>query len=151
MLSRYWLTSFCVGSACCGMSVRFTWSTVSSSSLSVPSTMYGVRKMSSSVLLSVLVVRLKAFPKNGISPSSGTLLIVELVCFCINPPMTTVVWSGVTTTVSAEVLLMIGAAKLADSCTVCVDSELISGETIISTVLLTVMNGVTRRMMPTSW
>ena len=24
VLSRYWLTSFCVGNACCGMSVRFT-------------------------------------------------------------------------------------------------------------------------------
>ena len=79
------------------------------------------------------------------------MLMVELVCFCINPPMTTVVWSGVTTTVSAEVLLMTGAAKFDESATVCVDSELISGETIISTVLFTVMNGVTRRMMPTSW
>ena len=79
------------------------------------------------------------------------MLTLVLTCFCINPPMTTVVWSGVTTTVSAEVLLMTGAAKLEDNCTDWVESELISGETIISTVLLSVINGVTRRMMPTSW
>ena len=46
---------------------------------------------------------------------------------------------------------MIGALKFEEICTVWVESELISGATIISTVLLTVMKGVTVRMMPTSW
>ena len=107
-------------------------------------------KITSSVLSLVLVVRLNALPRYGISPSSGTLLTCVLSVFCINPPMTTVVWSGVTTTVSAEVLLMTGALKFCEICTDCVESELISGETIISMFRLAVMNGVTRRMMPTS-
>ena len=45
---------------------------------------------------------------------------------------------------------MIGALKFCEICTVWVDRELISGETIISMFLLVVMKGVTRRMMPTS-
>src|SRR5215216_1357807 len=63
--------------------------------------------------------------------------------------MTAVMPFGVTTTVSAERFAMTGDETVFDIATVWLVRLEISGATIISTILLEVMNGVTRRMMPT--
>src|ERR1035441_7123851 len=59
-------------------------------------TICGVRKITSSVLESLICVRLKKLPSNGISPSKGILVSVLDLEACIMPPMTTVTPSGVT-------------------------------------------------------
>src|SRR6185503_18532783 len=96
-----------------------------------------------------LIVRRNGKPRMGMSPRSGILRTVSVRWVSINPPITTVWALGVTTTVSAERLAMTGALALLEMGTVWSVSVEISGATIISTVPSEVMNGVTRRMMPT--
>ncbi len=84
------------------------------------------------------------------SPSSGTLRSLSCTSVEINPPITTVMSLGVTTTVSAERLSITGELTVFEIGTVVALSDEISGETIISTNPSSVMNGVTRRMIPMS-
>jgi len=69
-------------------------------------TMCGVKNMMSSVFESLLCVCLKSTPRYGISPSKGILVSVWAFWSWIRPPITTVWPSGVTTTVSAERMVM---------------------------------------------
>src|SRR6266498_5629631 len=72
-------------------------------------TMCGVKKMINSVFESVLDFLLNRFPRSGMSPSRGILLSELILLFCMSPPMMTGCPLGVTTTVSAERMLMTGA------------------------------------------
>src|SRR5258707_9817984 len=97
-------------------SFRFRWMPPFSSSREVRAAncegawrMWGVKKISSSVLESFFVLRLKRFPKKGMSPRNGILFSETALESCISPPIITVWLSGVTTTVSAERELIKGA------------------------------------------
>src|SRR6266852_3226498 len=114
-------------------------------------TMCGVKKMMSSVFESCLTLCLKRYPNKGMSPRNGILLSDCILLFCMRPPMITGCPSGVTTTVSAERILMTGAVTPAARATVWSESSEICGETIISTMPSELMNGVTFRMIPTDW
>src|SRR5450756_519490 len=72
-------------------------------------TMCGVRNISSSVFSCALLLVLNRLPISGMSPRKGILLSDEDLVFEMRPPMTTVCASGVTTTVSAERIKMLGA------------------------------------------
>ncbi len=108
--------------------------------------------MSSSVLASDLVLRLKRFPTKGRSPNTGILLSESASDWYMRPPMMTVWPSGVTTTVSALRELMSGALtelEMGTHCERSATSSEVSGERIISTRPLARIKGVTRRIMPT--
>src|SRR5215471_15496434 len=140
IVSRNLFTSFSVRAF---IASEFFCSLVETAAISigVPMT-YGVRKISTSVFWSVLTVCRNSTPRSGISPRNGILVTDSALAVCIRPPMTTVCALGVTTTVSAERVLMTGALTVA--CPVgllamgthcdrsCTKSE-VSGERIIST------------------
>jgi hypothetical protein len=70
---------------------------------------YGVRKIKSSSRELLATLRLKTFPRNGMSPRMGIFCSEEDLSRCIRPPMTTVCPLGVMATVLAETVSMTGA------------------------------------------
>src|SRR5688572_15125048 len=149
-LSRYVVRSFSVNEP--GSTCTFVFSlAVRLASCCGSATMCGVRKIISSVLPLSFAVCLKRFPSSGIAERYGILLSVCALEFCIMPPMITVWPFGTTTTVSATRELMTGASAPPEIGTHWLRSARPddSGETIISTMPSEVMNGVTRRMIPT--
>ncbi len=96
---------------------------------------YGVRKIKSSSRELLATLRLKKFPRKGISPRIGIFCSVEDLSRCIRPPMTTVCPLGVMATVLAAIVSMTGAFTPEAMGTVVVESMAeVCGATIISTM-----------------
>ena len=119
--------------------------------MSVLLTTRGVRTISSSVRRRTSDSERNSPPIRGMSPSSGIFMSRRSLFSSISPPMTTVSPSFTVTVVSAVRLMMIGLRKVSLMSVVFSLNREMVGRMSIRTKPSGLMEGLTSRMMPTSW